>query len=145
MWKENLIDLRKSTGTSFKDIENGTGIGERTVARIFSKKAEDNKRGHSMDNIVAIVKYLGGSLDDIFADTGAIVGGKNYVEMQEKITALNKQVEVLESDKNLLIADNNLLKSEVATLSGRLELSETRVMYMEKIIAMYERFGEKKD
>ena len=59
---EKLIELRDASGYTNKQIAQGVQSSESTVKRVFSKKIEDHKRGHSMDLIVSIVRFLGGSL-----------------------------------------------------------------------------------
>ena len=136
MWKDNIIALRQKAGKTNKQIEKGTGINERTVARIFSKKTEDCKRGHSMDNIVSIVNFLGGSLDEVFEDTGAIVGGRNYIEMQEKINALI-------TERDTAIEENISLKTQITALTH--ELLHTQISHKDEIISLYKLLHEIKN
>ena len=144
MWKENLIALKEKSGKTLKQIEEGTRIPERTLMRIFSLKKEDMKRGHSFSSIIPIVNFLGGSLDEVFADTNAIVGGKNFVEMQEKIKWLIIENETLRNEKEKLIAErdfaaaeNTILKDDTKSLTAKVELLTMQLNYKDEIIALY--------
>lgn len=128
LWQQKLLELKEKTGAKSKQIADGVHVSESTIKRIFSKKAEDHKRGHSIDVIIAVIEYLGGSFADVFGDTGAIVCGRNYVEMQEKILSLNQ-----ERDK--VIEENLGLKAEVDALKN--ELLHTQISYKDEIIALY--------
>ena len=143
-WKENLIALKDKTGKSFKQIEDATQIPERTLARIFSLKKEDIKRGHSISTIIPIVNFLGGSLDDIFADTNAIVGCKSFIEMQEKIKSLideketlKNEIATIKAERDFAVADNAILKDEIKTLSAKIDLLNMQLAYKDEIIALH--------
>lgn len=125
---EKLIELRDISGFTNKQIAIGVQSSESTVKRVFSKKIEDHKRGHSMDLIVSIVRFLGGSLDEIFEYTGVIVAGRNFVEMQEKISALT-------AERDQILEENLGLKAEVSALKN--ELLHTQIANKDEIIALY--------
>ena len=133
MWIDNIKELKKKIGMSSKQIADKTGLPERSVKRIFS----GDTTNPYVDTIHRIAIALGSSLDEIFADTNAVVG-------TERLAALQENIEILKTDKDLLIADNNLLKSQVATLTARLELAETKLMYSEKLLAVYEHYNKLK-
>lgn len=125
---EKLIELRDIKGFTNKQIAIGVQSSESTVKRVFSKKIEDHKRGHSMDLIVSIVRLLGGSLDELFEYTGVIVAGRNFVEMQEKISALT-------AERDQILEENLGLKAEVSALKN--ELLHTQIANKDEIIALY--------
>ena len=125
---EKIIELRDIKGFTNKQIAIGVQSSESTVKRVFSKKIEDHKRGHSMDLIVSIVRFLGGSLDELFEYTGVIVAGRNFVEMQEKISALT-------AERDQILEENLGLKAEVSALKN--ELLHTQIANKDEIIALY--------
>ena len=73
MWLENLKELKKEKGLSVKQIAELTRLPERTVARIFSGDTPNPY----IDTIHRIVTMLGGSLDDILADSNVVVGSRS--------------------------------------------------------------------
>ena len=127
MWNENLKTLKKMTGMSVKQIAEKTNLPERTVSRIFSGDTSNPY----MTTLIPIVNALGGSLDEIFADTKVVVGTETMLELQENVETAN-------AEKDLLIADNEILKTKVCALTSELELVKTELMYTKKLLAVHE-------
>ena len=90
MWRENLIQLKKSKGISSKQIAELCNVPEKTVVRIFNGSTPNP----TIDNILAIVHALGGSLDsifDIFAGTGTLISDENLTKLQMECNALKEE------------------------------------------------------
>ena len=126
MWLENLKRLKKETGMSVKQIADETKLPERTVARVFSGDTDNPY----VDTLHRIVTVLGGSLDDILADTKVVVGDENLATLQEN-------VEVAKAENNLITAENAILKSKVETLTAEVERLKQELMHKEEIIALH--------
>lgn len=105
MWLENLKALKKEKRMSSKQIADLTALPERTVARIFSGDTDNPY----VDTLHRIVTVLGGSLDDILADTKAVVATESLVEVKETADAA-------EAERDLTAAENEALKEQVAEL-----------------------------
>ena len=121
MWSDNLKELKKKTGMSVKQIAEKTGLPERTVVRIFSGETESPL----MTTLIPIVNVLGGSLDEIFADTKAVVGTKNLVELQESLQAI-------QTEKERLIAENTILLNKVSVLNAENEIFKMKLRHKEE-------------
>lgn len=130
-WLKNLNDLKEKTGKSCKQIAEGTKQPERTIVRIFKGETENP----TITTLIPIVNFLGGNLSEIFADTCAIVGNAN-------LSSLQQDLDNLKNDYNLLLTEKNLLENENKTLLGRIELSEMKLMYTEKLLSVYEKFDK---
>ena len=124
MWLENLKELKKKAGKKSKDIAEGTGLPERTVVRIFSGETDNP----SISTLIPIVNFLGGSLDEIFADTKAIVGDKHLAELQESVATIT-------AERDSAIADNIALKTEVTALTN--EILRIQLAHKDEIIELY--------
>ena len=107
MWLENLKELKKKKGMSSKQIAEKTSLPERTVARIFSGDTDNPY----VDTLHRIVSVLGGSLDDILADTKVVVATESLVEVKE--TAI-----VAEAERDMAAAENEALKEQVNALTA---------------------------
>jgi transcriptional regulator with XRE-family HTH domain len=116
MWLENLKELKKKTGMSSKQIAEKTSLPERTVTRIFSGDTDNPY----MDTIQRIVTVLGGSLDEIFADTKVVVATESLVEVKE--TAI-----VAEAERDLVAAENEALKQRNAELTAEIAVLRDKV------------------
>lgn len=107
MLLEKIKELKKQSGMSSKQIAEATNLPERTVSRIFSGDTDDPYAS----TLHRIVKALGGSLDDILADTGAVVSSKNLATLQEELATVT-------AERDRLITENATLNERVAELSG---------------------------
>lgn len=126
MWLDNLKELKKKTGMSAKQIADMTKLPERTVNRIFSGDTDNPY----VDTIHRIVTALGGSLDDIFADTKVVVGDQTLVTLQEN-------VDVATAERDLIAAENAIMKDKIATLTAENELLKMQLKHKEELIALH--------
>ena len=126
MWLDNLKDLKKTTGMSVKQIAELTNLPERTVIRIFSGDTDNPY----VDTLHRIVTVLGGSLDDILADTKVVVATENLVEVKEAHA-------VLETERDLISVENEMLKSKVAALTVENDLLLKELKHKEELLALH--------
>lgn len=126
MWLDNLKELKAKTGMSSKQIAEKTNLPERTVSRIFSGDTDNPY----VDTLRRIVAVLGGSLDDIFAESKTVVAGQDLV-------ALQTEVERLTAENGLLSVENSVLKDKVATLTAESDLLRLKLEHKEEIIALH--------
>lgn len=126
MWLENLKELKKAKGLSAKQIADKTNLPERTVSRIFSGDTDNPY----IDTLHRIVTALGGSLDDILADTKVVVATESLVEVKENAN-------VIEAERDLITAENAMLKEKVAALTAEVEILRMKLEHKEEIIALH--------
>ena len=137
MWKDNLIALREKSGIGYPQIAVGVNVSESTVKRVFSRKKEDNKRGHSIDLIISIIHFLGGKVSEIFEDTGAIIFDQNISALQESIVALTAERDALIAQKDLLKAENAILIEKVSVLTSEIDLLKLKLAHKDELIALH--------
>lgn len=126
MWLDNLKELKKQTKMSSKKIAEMTNLPERTVTRIFSGDTDNPY----VDTLHRIVTVLGGSLDDILADTKAVVATESLVEVQETAN-------VIEAERDLIAVENEMLKAKVAALSAEVDLLTKELKHKEELLALH--------
>lgn len=126
MWLDNLKELKKQTNMTIRQIAQQSNLPEKTIARVFSGETKNPY----IDTLNNIAVALGSNLTEILTDTKLVVGTEKLASLQ--------------AENDLLIADNTILKNQVAALTSRLELTETKLMYSEKLLAIYERFDKSK-
>ena len=126
MWLDNLKELKSNARMSSKQIAERTNLPERTVSRIFSG---DSPTPY-VDTLYRIVNVLGGSLDDILADSKTVVGNKNLAVMQEDLEILNAKLSMLEAEKAML-------ETKVASLTAENDLLRLKLEHKEEIIALH--------
>lgn len=133
MWLDNIKELKKKTGMSVKQIAEGTNLPERTVTRIFS----GDTNNPYVDTLHRIVTFLGGSLDDILADTKVVVGDESLATLQEN-------VDTVTAERDLIVAENAILKEKVTALTSENELLKMQLMHKDEIIALHNYYNKLK-
>lgn len=133
MWLDNLKELRKSSGMSLKQIADATKIPESTVKRIFAGDTDDPY----VSTIHRIVIALGGSLDHVLADTNAVLAQESLVEVKETVG-------VAEAERDLIAAENAILKDKIAALSAEIEMLKMQLKHKEEIIALHNYYNKLK-
>jgi transcriptional regulator with XRE-family HTH domain len=126
MWLDNLKELKKTKGMSAKQIADKTNLPERTVNRIFSGETDNPY----VDTLHRIVTVLGGSLDDILADTKVVVSNESIVELKET-------VDVIEASHDLISVENEMLKTKNAALTTEIELLKKELAHKEEVLALH--------
>lgn len=125
MWLDNLKELKKSSGMTMKQISDASKIPESTVKRVF---AGDNEPYAS--TLHRIVTVLGGSLDDILADTNVVISPQRLVEVKE--TAI-----VAEAERNAIAVKSDMLEAKVAVLTTENELLKKELAHKEELLALH--------
>ena len=124
MWLDRLIELKKKAGVTSKQIADGTFMPERTVSRIFHRETPNP----SITTLIPIINFLGGSFDEIFADTNAIVGDHHLSTLQERIG-------IVTAERDSAIEANIALKTQVTALTN--EILNMQLAHKDEIIELY--------
>lgn len=138
MWLDNLKELKKKTGMSAKQIADKTKLPERTVSRIFSGDTDNPY----VDTLHRIVTVLGGSLDDILADTKVVVGESNLATLQESVDVVTAERDLVTAERDLITAENAILKDKVVTLSAEIDVLKMQLKHKEEIIALHNYYNK---
>lgn len=131
MWLDNLKDLKKKAGMSAKQIAEATNLPERTVTRIFSGDTDNPY----VDTLRRIVAVLGGSLDDLFAESKIVVANTDMI-------ALQAEYDKLSADASKLQAENVSLKDKIVTLEAELDRLRLTLEHKEEIIALHNYYNK---
>ena len=131
MWLDNLIKLKNKEGKTSKQIAEGTFMSERTVSRIFHRETDNP----TITTIIPIINFLGGSFDEIFADTNAVIGDKNLATLQDNIALIT-------AERDSIIAENKILADKIAVQTKEIELLNIKLMYTEKLLATHDYYNK---
>lgn len=126
MWLDNLKELKKSKGMTSKQIADATKIPESTIKRIFSGDTTDPY----VSTIHRIVIALGGSLDNVLAET-------NMVLSPETLAEVKGNAEVIEAEKDLALVELEALKTKVAAQEVELQILRERLQHKEELLAVH--------
>ena len=116
---------------SLKQIADATKIPESTVKRIFAGDTDDPY----VSTIHRIVIALGGSLDHVLADTNAVLARESLVEVKENAG-------VAEAERDLIAAENAILKDKVRALSAEIDMLKMQLKHKEEIIALHNYYNK---
>lgn len=133
MWLDNLKEMKRMTGKSSKQIADLTKLPERTVTRIFAGETDHPR----VDTLHLIVTALGGSLNDIFADTNVVVATESLVEAKEIVG-------VVEAERDLILVENEMLKTKNAALTTEIELLKKELQHKEELLALHNYYNKLK-
>ena len=131
MWLDNLKELKKSKGLTSKVIAEMTNLPERTVVRIFSGDTPNPY----VDTLYRIVAVLGGSLDDILADSKTVVGSTNLITLQADVDRLGSELAMAQ-------AENAILKDKVGVLTAENDMLRMKLEHKEEIIAIHNYYNK---
>ena len=132
MWLDNLKELRKLSGNpTNKKIGEDANLPERTIARIF---AGDTVNPY-VSTLDLIAKALGSSLDEVFADTKVVVGN-------EKMSDLQEIADTVTAERDILVAENSILKDKVANLTAEVDLLKMKLEHKEEIISLHNYYNK---
>ena len=133
MWLENLKELKKKTGMTVKQVAEKTNLPERTVNRIFSGDTDNPY----VDTLHRIVTALGGSLDDILADSKVVVATESLVEVKETLAEVEGTANVIEAERDLIKIENERLKVENANMTTELKLLKMELQHKDELLALH--------
>ena len=126
MWLDNLKELKKKTGMSTKQIAEKTTIPERTINRILAGES-DHPYADTLD---LIVKAMGYDLGDIFSDTKVVVA-------TDELVGIKENAEVVEAERDLIIVENEMLKTKNVALTTEIELLKKELAHKEELLALH--------
>lgn len=129
MWLENLKELKKNKGMTSKQIADATKIPESTIKRIFAGDTVDPY----VSTIHRIVTVLGGSLDQILADTNAVL-------IPEKVAEVKENAQVVEAERDLVIAELEMLRAKTSAQETEILLLKEQLHHKDELLAVYNYF-----
>jgi transcriptional regulator with XRE-family HTH domain len=133
MWHENLLEIIKESKLTKQQIAEKGNLPYETVKRVISG-VTNNPYIETLDRFAIA---LGCSLSDILVGTKAVVGTEKMPQMQEEIDTLTAANATIKAEKDLLLAENGILKDEVKALNSKVDLLTMQLGYKDEIIALH--------
>lgn len=141
MWLDILKERRKELGYTIKHISQEAKLPERTVCRIFSGETPSPYA----DTLKRITDILDLSLDELFADSKTVIGGKNYAILHEENEKLTAEVERLNSELAILSAENSVLNDKVAVLTAENDILRLKLEHKDELLSLHNYYMKKSD
>lgn len=132
-WRINLKELRNKTGMSNKQIADKENLSEKSVTRVFSGEA----KSPGVDLVRRIIHALGGTWSEIFAESGAVIGGQDLATLQAEVTRLTEEVDRLTQSLNIANLDLVAQKGKVTALENENKILCLKLEYEEKLVAVH--------
>ena len=130
MLLNNLRKLKESSKMTYEQIAEESKTPLSTVKHIFLGKCEP-----LASTLYRIVTVMGGSLDEVLADTNIVLSPKTLVEVQEN-------VEVVEAERDLVRAELEMLRTKTASQEAEILLLRERLQHKEEILALINYFAK---
>jgi DNA-binding XRE family transcriptional regulator len=140
VWRTNLKELRNKAGMSNKQIADKANLSERTVVRVFTGEAKNP----GVAIVRKIIHALGGTVNDIFEESDAVICSKDAVALQDEVTRLTEEVALLTSSLNLANIDLAVQKDKITALENENKLLNLKIEYEEKLIAVHNFYNQLK-
>lgn len=137
-WLINLIELKNRVEKSCKQIADEENLAEKSVCNVFLGVVKNP----GVDLMRRIIHSLGGHWDEIFGESGAVIGGQDLATLQAEVDRLTEEVALLTN--TLTIANSNLLdqKNKISELETENKILSLKYEYDEKIIAIYDFYNK---
>lgn len=128
MWNERIIEAKKAQNITTKIMSERTHghLPERTITRILSGETPNPR----IDTIIELGAAVGLTPQELFADTNIVAATKSIVEIQENAN-------VVEAERDLTIAENEMLKAKVAALTTEIELLKKELQHKDELLALH--------
>lgn len=139
-WLINLIELKNRTDMSFKQIAEKINTAEKSVSNVFLGKSKNP----GVDLVRRIIGALGGSVSEVFGESGAVIGGQDLATLQTEVDRLTEENAILVSSLNIANLDLAVQKDKVTALENENKLLLLKLEYEEKIIALHDYYNKLK-
>ena len=132
MLLNNLKKLKDASKKTFEQIAEESKTSLSTVKHIFSGDCEP-----LASTLYRIVNVLGGSLDDVLADTNIVLSPKTLAEVKEN-------AEVVEAERDLVRAELEMLRAKTSAQETEILLLKEQLKHKEEILALINFFAKVK-
>ena len=132
-WLINLIELKNRTDISFKQIAEAENLSEKSVSNVFLGKSKNP----GVDLVRRIIHALGGTLSEIFTESGAVIGGQDLVTLQSEVSRLTEENAMLTQSLNIANLDLTVQKDKVSALEAEIKILRIKLECEEKIVALH--------
>ena len=123
MWRDRILAAKKEKGISSKTIAEFAQLSEKTVKRMLT----DVDYAPFVGNVISIGAAVGLSPQEIFMETGTVVGDQGHAILQAEVARLtNESVE--------LNAEIGQLRSQVSALTVENDLLRLKLEHKEELI-----------
>lgn len=137
-WLINLIELKNRSGKTTKEIAEEENLAEKSVSNVFLGTVKNP----GVDLVRKIIHSLGGHWNEIFDESGAVIGGEDLVSLQAEIDRLTGENALLASRLDIANIDLTVQKEKVCALEYENKILTIRLEYEQKLVAVYDFYNK---
>lgn len=128
MWNERIIEAKRAQNITTKIMSERTRghLPERTITRILSGETQNPR----IDTIIELGASVGLTPQELFADTNIVAATEHLVEIKENAN-------VVEAQRDLMLAENEMLKAKNAALTTEIELLKKELQHKDELLALH--------
>lgn len=128
MLLNNLHKLKEVSKMTYEEIAKESKTPLSTVKHIFAGKCEP-----LASTLHRIVNAMGGSLDEVLADTNIVLSPKTLAEVQEN-------AEVIEAERDLIQAELEMLRAKTSAQETEILLLKEKIRHQDELLAVFNYF-----
>lgn len=130
-WLINLDEHRVKANMSINEVAEKSGVSEKSVRRLFAGEGKNP----GVEPTRRIIRAIGCTINEIFEESGAVIGGQDLVALQAKVDELNAGLLLLQ-------AENNVLKGKADALSAENDLLRLKLEHKEELLALHNYYNK---
>lgn len=138
MWLERIKEIKKAKAITPKMIADAENMSVRSVERVLNGETPNP----GVDTIRRIIHAIGSTWSEIFAESGAVIGGQDLASSQAEVARLTEENEKLTSLLQIANIDLNVQKDKITTLEAEIKLLNLRLEYEQKINAVHNYYNK---
>lgn len=132
MWRDRILNAQKEKGISTKSMAEYAEMSEKSVIRILNGKTQTPYVG----NVISLGASVGLSPQEIFEETGVVVGNQDVAILQAEVDRLTSELNSLNTDAAQMKSQISALTVENELLKMKLEHKEELIKHKDDIIAL---------
>ena len=133
MWRDRIVEAKKSKNITTKMMSEKVMLPEQTIARILSGKTETPR----IDTVLDLGASVGLSPWELFSDTISVLGDKNLTMLQEELDRANAALLALQAEFASLSEETTDLKLKNISLQAENDMLRMKLEHTEEILALH--------
>jgi transcriptional regulator with XRE-family HTH domain len=138
MWRERIIEAKKSQNISPKTMSERTGghLPERTIIRILNGETEFPR----IDTILELGQSVGLTAQEVFAETNSVVSDYDVAVLQVQLEAQAADKKLIDTEIATLQDTIATLNDTIASLTAENDILKLKLDHKDEIIRLHNRY-----
>ena len=132
MWRDRILEAKREKDVRTKTIAAFVRMSEKTVARILSGETQ----APYVDTVIALGASVGLTPEEIFAETGVVVGDQDHAFLEAEVERLRTELTSKTQEVEQLKSQISALQVEKEMLTMQLEHQKELNKHKDEIILL---------